>query len=1144
MVTIARQSTSTPKAYNMDPDGRRSTFDKVYLGFVQDNIDAERMGRIKAWIPELCGPKENDSTWIICDYCAPFGGSSGSQTNTSGTSYGMWFTPQVGANVIVTFINGDPNRAIYLGCMYPIDQHRQTPSGRTNSPDPVKETNNVIGSATVRTVPNAADASASAATVGTGSNPPDTPPSAPAAQAAIVNAAGTNLPGLRNIAFSSDNSYHVFGIRTPAGNSITMSDQEGAGEIRIQTFNMMQLIMNAQTGAIVIMNGDGSARVEIKRDGGIDVYGKGNVSIAADNDLNLIGRQNVNIDAAVALNVRAGTGGVRMMSETNLTLFSVQNMFLTSLGEQHRYSNNSIYDMSSNKIYRKSNYGIHDQTIGGNINQYAIGSIRSYSIGGNIDLKTTGNFSIQNDGTFNVFSSGDIKLTSKDGTGNFRSSQPLRITSDQKVEISAVNGVYTDFSTYIDTGASTPASVAGQAALAEGANNAIAGERPRTYNHTNSTVIPGSTSGAGGLASGDGRQYSVSTSVASSSPGAEPYVERYVASPGYSNTNTIERDEAYSAGWKLGQIDPSQRVPLQVMGYISGAYTIVPPNSYGLNDSIMEAVRGVQAGYPKAVLSSTVRSGDAGQHGSRNAVDFTLDRLSQSERAALVNEVARDIEAGTGYFRYVRGVGMYDTEGRLLHLDSRPQNQSLVRNGMDVWGENRSITGVAGTTPAWFQQALKVVNGRIGLRPATPQPSTPAASTPSSPVEPNSQPMRYIGIGYNTDGSPRYNQEAVPNETFRLASAYAGPLNGLSENGLHDISNFETLRGPWPMDIPNRKFFHACAARPDRADQPPTSGISMIGYGHKLTDAEYSSNKITIKGNEVDISNGITEAQALDLLKQDLEPFVSNIKAKITQAITQQQFDSMVDFSWNIGLEKFNSSECKVVTLMNEKKYDQVPNEMVRWIRACGSIKAELLSRRQANSRRFSGNMRPDSPANIVSQGTANPTARLNGTNMRIVYCFLLSKFDGNHAWAAGFCANLEAESGYNPAAFNSAGGGYGAIGIAQWRGPRVNAFNSNPQFNVKGPLQSAPQAATGENARSWLDLQLQYLWWELTSTEERRTLNSLRRSVSNADPEGAADIVCREFERPGPGFITTGRQTRARAIYTQFTSMENPCGA
>lgn len=50
---------------------------------------------------------------------------------------------------------------------------------------------------------------------------------------------------------------------------------------------------------------------------------------------------------------------------------------------------------------------------------------------------------------------------------------------------------------------------------------------------------------------------------------------------------------------------------------------------------------------------------------------------------------------------------------------------------------------------------------------------------------------------------------------------------------------------------------------------------------------------------------------------------------------------------------------------------------------------------------------------------------------------------------AAGVVGRLYAESGLNPNAFNPAGGGHGAVGIAQWRGDRQNGIGNTLQTQL-----------------------------------------------------------------------------------------------
>src|SRR5437667_12731483 len=54
-------------------------------------------------------------------------------------------------------------------------------------------------------------------------------------------------------------------------------------------------------------------------------------------------------------------------------------------------------------------------------------------------------------------------------------------------------------------------------------------------------------------------------------------------------------------------------------------------------------------------------------------------------------------------------------------------------------------------------------------------------------------------------------------------------------------------------------------------------------------------------------------------------------------------------------------------------------------------------------------------------------------------------------------------ESGLNPRAFNPAGGGEGALGVAQWRGPRQAELLRQPDpFSLQGQLDFSWKELTG----------------------------------------------------------------------------------
>jgi hypothetical protein len=106
-------------------------------------------------------------------------------------------------------------------------------------------------------------------------------------------------------------------------------------------------------------------------------------------------------------------------------------------------------------------------------------------------------------------------------------------------------------------------------------------------------------------------------------------------------------------------------------------------------------------------------------------------------------------------------------------------------------------------------------------------------------------------------------------------------------------------------------------------------------------------------------------------------------------------------------------------------------------------------------------------------------------------------------AQAAGIVANLQHESGFRADAFNPAGGGNGAFGLAQWRGPRQQAL---------GAFISRLRGRPTDFREATFQEQLAFIQHELTEGGERAAGRALRGASSAS---AAADVVMREYERP-----------------------------
>ena len=134
-----------------------------------------------------------------------------------------------------------------------------------------------------------------------------------------------------------------------------------------------------------------------------------------------------------------------------------------------------------------------------------------------------------------------------------------------------------------------------------------------------------------------------------------------------------------------------------------------------------------------------------------------------------------------------------------------------------------------------------------------------------------------------------------------------------------------------------------------------SAGLPTIGVGHLLTKSELSSGKITINGVPVKYANGLTEQQVTDLLAQDVKPASSAVNSGVKVPLKQNQFDALCSFTFNVGVAAFTGST--LLKVLNQKQYDQVPTQLLRWTRAGGKVVQGLVNRRNNEIKLWNGDI-------------------------------------------------------------------------------------------------------------------------------------------------------------------------------------------
>lgn len=121
------------------------------------------------------------------------------------------------------------------------------------------------------------------------------------------------------------------------------------------------------------------------------------------------------------------------------------------------------------------------------------------------------------------------------------------------------------------------------------------------------------------------------------------------------------------------------------------------------------------------------------------------------------------------------------------------------------------------------------------------------------------------------------------------------------------------------------------------------AGIWTIGYGH------------TSAAGDPVVSSGmrITKDEADKILRQDLVQYENGVSKFVDVDLSQNQFDALVSFAYNVGVGAFQKST--LLRKLNKSDYASVPAELMKWTRAGGRELPGLVRRRRAEAKLWRG---------------------------------------------------------------------------------------------------------------------------------------------------------------------------------------------
>ncbi len=142
----------------------------------------------------------------------------------------------------------------------------------------------------------------------------------------------------------------------------------------------------------------------------------------------------------------------------------------------------------------------------------------------------------------------------------------------------------------------------------------------------------------------------------------------------------------------------------------------------------------------------------------------------------------------------------------------------------------------------------------------------------------------------------------------------------LSAEGLDLIKRFEGFRVQQYRDI---------------------AGFLTIGYGHRIIPPESFPPE--------SFPGGISEPQAATILASDVSEAEQAVCHLVKVALTQGQFDALVDFTFNLGAGRLEKST--LLRALNAGRYDAAAEQLLLWDLAGGEVNLGLKARREAELR-------------------------------------------------------------------------------------------------------------------------------------------------------------------------------------------------
>lgn len=360
-----------------------------FIAKVISHLDPTSMGGLEVEIMREVGNDTSTAGQVHqVRYMSPFYGvtsidfvgSDPNDYNNTQKSYGMWFIPpDVGTMVMIIFIEGDPRKGYWIGCIpdermnfmipgiaatkfaqggdgksrVPTAEYNKKTQKSTNDanhyqkpPHPFKsvlesqgllndDIRGITTSSARREVPSAVFG---ISTPGPLDKAKNAKKGNVGKRGSTANVFVSRLGGSSFVMDDGDDKFLRKGPASTTGPDYAAVEQGEAGGdvgiphnelLRLRTRTGHQILLHNSEDLIYIGNARGTTWIELTSNGKIDIYANDSISIHTENDLNVTADRDINFKAGNAINLKSNSVNIDGSSNINLKSNAIKSSLIT-----------------------------------------------------------------------------------------------------------------------------------------------------------------------------------------------------------------------------------------------------------------------------------------------------------------------------------------------------------------------------------------------------------------------------------------------------------------------------------------------------------------------------------------------------------------------------------------------------------------------------------------------------------------------------------------------------------------------------------------------------------------------------------------------------------------------------------------------